>query len=250
MLMRTAKVVAAGALLMALAASTASAEVQLSIRSGRVTLVATNATVRQILTEWARVGQTKIVNVDRISGGPLTLQLTNMPEREALDFLLRSVTGYMAAPRAVVVANLSHYDRILILPTAAVMRAPVAAPPPVAHRQPIFQPQSGEADDDQPSIVQPRGPLFPTFQLTQPVNPQQQGAASATPGAFPPPPAALPPGAVVSQEINGRPLVVTPYPGATTVGAPRPGMVVPPPGPPGAPGVIVQPGQPVPAPDN
>ena len=125
MLMRIAKALAGGALLMVLAASTASAEVQLSMRDGRVTLVATNATVRQILTEWARIGQTKIVNVERIPGGPLTLQLTNMPEREALDMLLRSVTGYMAAPRPVAVGNLSHYDRILVLPTAAVARVPV-----------------------------------------------------------------------------------------------------------------------------
>lgn len=252
--MPTAKVLG-GALLMVLAASTASAEVQLSIRNGRVTIVATNATVRQILTEWARVGQTKIVNVERIPGGPLTLQLTNMPEQEALDILLRSVTGYMAAPRPVAVANLSQYDRILVLPTAAVARAPVAAPPtPVAQRPPVFQQPPADADDDQPSIVQqPRGPLFPTFQLTQPVNPQQ-GATSATPGAFPPQPAPAPNGAVVEQP-NGQTIFVAPFPGGSAVGAPRPGMVVHPPVQPGAPlapgvGVIVQPGQPVPAPDN
>ena len=56
--------------------------------------------MRQILTEWARVGQTRIVNVERIPGGPVTLQLTDVPESEALDLLLRSVTGYMAAQRA------------------------------------------------------------------------------------------------------------------------------------------------------
>ena len=124
--MRTAKAIAGGALFMVLAASTASAEVQLSIGDGRVTLVATNATVRQILTEWARIGQTKIVNVERIPGGPLTLQLTNVPEQEALDILLRSVTGYVAAPRPVAVANLSHYDRILDLETAMEMAGGLA----------------------------------------------------------------------------------------------------------------------------
>ena len=80
-------------------ASAASAEVQLSIQNGRVSLVAKDATVRQILTEWARVGQTKIVNVERIPGGPLTLELNNVPEQEALDILLRSISGYMAAPQ-------------------------------------------------------------------------------------------------------------------------------------------------------
>lgn len=257
MLMRIAKALAGGALLMVLAASTASAEVQLSIRDGRVTLVATNATVRQILAEWARVGQTKIVNVERIPGGPLTLQLTNMPEQEALDILLAAVTGYMAAPRPVAVANLSYYDRILVLPTAAVARVPVASPAtPVAQRPPVFQPPP-DADDDQPSVVQPRGPLFPTFQLTQPPTPQL-GGVSATPGAVAPPAPF-----VIDQQrsvTGGVPAVVpgpgqpVVYPGASTAGTPRPGMVVQPPVQPGGPGVvpgvIVQPGQQAPRPEN
>jgi len=253
--MQTVKTIAGGALLLVLAASTASAEVQLSIRDGRVTLMATNATVRQILTEWARIGQTKIVNVERIPGGALTLQFTNLPESEALDILLRSVTGYLAAPRPVAVTNLSHYDRILVLPTAATPRVPVAAgPTPVLQRPQVPQP---DIDDDQPSVVQPpRGPLFPTFQLTQPGQPgnPQQGGASATPGAIPPPP---PPFGIDPRgAIGGVPTPVAPangpfvvYPGGSPVGTPRPGMIVQPPAQPGVfqPG---QPGQPVPSPDN
>ena len=252
--MRTAKMIAGGALLLVLAASTASAQVQLSIRDGRVTLTATNATVRQILTEWARIGQTKIVNVERIPGGPLTLQFTNVPEPEALDILLRSVTGYLAAPRPVAVANLSHYDRILVLPTAATPRVPVVAgATPVLQRPQIQQ----SDDDDQPSVVQPpRGPLFPTFQLPQPGNPQQQGGtSSATPGMIPQPP---PPPFDNDQRgaTGGIPFPVPPTGGPFAVpsggspaGTPRPGMVVQPPVQPGVfqPG---QPGQPVPSPDN
>src|ERR1700704_4389056 len=115
------------------AGSTALADVQLIIRNGQVSLVAKDATVRQILTEWARVGQTKIVNVERIPGGPITLELKNVPEQEALDVLLRSVSGYMAAPRAAVVANASAFDRIIVMPTSVAPRAPAgaAAPPPV-----------------------------------------------------------------------------------------------------------------------
>src|SRR2546428_12479451 len=89
------------------ASSTASADVQLTIQNGRVSLVAKDVTVRQILTEWAKVGQTKIVNLERIPGGPVTLQLTNMPEQQALDVLLRSVSGYLAAPRPAARANMS-----------------------------------------------------------------------------------------------------------------------------------------------
>src|SRR5215467_15942041 len=103
-----------GAVVYLLASSTAFAEVQVTMQNGRVSVVARDATVRQILTEWARVGQTKVVNVEKIPGGPVTIELTNMPEDQALDVLLRSVAGYVMAPRSVSVANLSRYDRILV----------------------------------------------------------------------------------------------------------------------------------------
>jgi hypothetical protein len=83
------------------AVATASADVRLTMHDGKVSIVAKDATVRQILTEWARVGQTKIVNVERIPGGPTTLELTDVPEAQALEVLLRSLSGYITAPRAV-----------------------------------------------------------------------------------------------------------------------------------------------------
>src|SRR5882724_68241 len=106
------------AVLASLLASAAFADVKLSMKDGKVTLVAKDVTVRQILTEWARVGQTKIVNLERIPGGPLTLELVDVPEAQALDVLLRSVAGYIAAPRSAGVANLSRFDRIVVMPTS------------------------------------------------------------------------------------------------------------------------------------
>src|SRR5512142_2498287 len=108
-----------------LTAATVSADVQLSINDGRVSLVAKDATVRQILAEWSRVGQTRIVNAERVPGGPVTLELHDVPEAQALDTILRSVSGFMAAPRAVPVANASRFDRIIVMPTSA---APASAP--------------------------------------------------------------------------------------------------------------------------
>lgn len=109
----------------AAAAPTAYADVQLSIGNGRVSLVAKDATVRQILSEWARIGQTKIVNVERIPGGPVTLELKDMPEDQALDLLLRSISGYLAAPRLMMVANASRFDRIVVMPTIAARKSVV-----------------------------------------------------------------------------------------------------------------------------
>src|SRR5215510_13622679 len=131
-----------GAIVMSLLmASVSSADVHVQLRDGRVSIVAKDATIRQILTEWARVGQTKIVNVERIPGGPMTLELTNVPEQQALDLLLRSVSGYMTAPRPVAVANLSQFDRVVVMPTSAAPRpAMAAAAPTPTFAQPQYTP--------------------------------------------------------------------------------------------------------------
>lgn len=100
------------------------AGLELSIQDGLVSIDAQDVTVRQILTEWARVGKTRIVNVERITGGPLTLKLENVPEKQALDIILRSIPGYMALPRATHDADASTYDRILIMATTTAVAAP------------------------------------------------------------------------------------------------------------------------------
>src|SRR5262245_6235930 len=101
-------------------------DVSVSIRDGRATVIAHGATVQQILAEWARQGQTRIVNLERVSGTPLTIELKNVPEAKALAIILRSVAGYIAAPRATYNTAASLYDRILILPTSVAVAA--AAP--------------------------------------------------------------------------------------------------------------------------
>ena len=232
------------------AGSTALAEVQLTIRNGQVSLVARDATVRQILTEWAKVGQTKIVNVERIPGGPVTLELKNVSEQQALDVLLRSVSGYMVAPRATGVVNASAFDRIIVMPTSAAPRAPVAAAPSPVFRpfgapglfgQPPQQPADEETEDEQPAsnVTAPnRGPVFNTFPQPQIVNPQQRGVPTATPGVI-----STQPQVVEPQESGPavNPPQPTTYPGAPGAqptapgGAPVPGMIVQPPPQPGAP---------------
>ncbi len=70
-----------------------SADRRVEFRDGFVTIDAKNVTVRQILAEWARLGGTRVVNGDRVAGAPVTLHLVNVPERQALEVLLRSVSG-------------------------------------------------------------------------------------------------------------------------------------------------------------
>ena len=129
------------------AAPPAFADLRLTLKDGRVSISAKDVTVRQILTEWMRVGQTKIVNVDRIPGGPVTLELQNVTETQALDVLLRPLSGYIAAPRAVPAATLSDFDRIIIMPTLATARPALApsAPAPASAATAAYRPDAAAA---------------------------------------------------------------------------------------------------------
>ena len=90
--MRSRSIVAV--LVVLLCASSASAQVlSLEFHDGRVRLIAENVPVSRILEEWARLGGTKIVNGERVPGAPVTLQLTDVPERQALEIVLRGAAG-------------------------------------------------------------------------------------------------------------------------------------------------------------
>lgn len=239
---------AVGALIILSSTSAALAEVRITIQQGRVTVVAQDATVRQILAEWARVGQTNVVNVDRIPGGPLTLELTDVPEQQALDILLRAVSGYLAAPRAVPVANASVFDRIVVMPTSVAAAAPLGAQPPPSAQSGAQSPRplfDDDQDDDRPLPPVPgqgRPPIFsipPPPIANGPNGPMNIPAMIGPSGqqVFPPPPAG-PGGPPPTAARPGAPTTPTP------VGTAAPGMAMPTPAPqPGQP-VSIFPGQP------
>ena len=241
-------------------------ELKLSFNQGRVSVDATAVPVRTILNEWAKLGGTKVVGAERISGAPLTLKLADVPEAQALDIILRSVAGYMAAPRGAV-AGASMYDRILVMATSS-GPAPAAARPTGAAGAPNANPNNGtqrfipprpvrqeqqptEPDEDEEEDPNPPNPPVFTFpQPGQPVFPQ--------PGAFngqPMPNGAFPGGAGFNPNqpqtitINPSSVPTVPTTPFGTTGATMPGMIqqpvvqpgmtqpgVPPPGvrPPGA----------------
>ena len=196
--------------------ASARADVQIAMRDGLVTLNAAGATVREILAAWATVGQTRIVNAERVNGGPVNLQLQDVPEEQALEIILRSVSGYLAAPRASAVANASRYDRIFVMPTSTPPRtapAPVPAPQPV-FPQPQFnptiqqpQPLDGDDDDPTPNPNVPPGQRGPIFTFPQP--------------GVVPPPVSMPPGMV-------PPVRQVPPPARPPTGVAVPGMVAEP----------------------
>ena len=63
-------------------------ELSVKIANGRATVIAKDVPIRQILAEWGRVGETKMVHIEKMVGGPVTLELIDVPEKEALDILL------------------------------------------------------------------------------------------------------------------------------------------------------------------
>jgi hypothetical protein len=217
------------ALVLGCAGPAAAQAMKLEFHEGRVTLSAQNVALRQVLNEWARLGGTKIVNGDRVPGGLVTLELNGVPERQALDILLRSASGYLAGPRPAGTPGASAYASILILPTSSAPR-PVATPAP----PPIFQggqrfPQIPQAvpppdpDDDPASDVPPdddpddaprpgpqRGRVLPG-QPTPPQPFQPDGEQPAPPVSTPANPFGVPPG-------SATPGTITPVP--------QPGQIV------------------------
>ena len=213
--MRVARVTAALGVLIA-CSSPASADVRLTIHDGHVTLSARDATIPQILAEWARVGQTKIVNGERVSGPPVTLEMSNVPEEEALKVILRSVSGYVAAPRSVSVGVGSRYDRILVMPTSSPAQPATSAAALQVQQQPrAIQPPPMIEDDQPTGLVQPNMP--PGDPRAPGFVPMPQPGGVAQPGGLPQPmPAATP--APSSYRTPTSP-----------VGVPVPGMIVQPP---------------------
>ena len=157
-------------------------QVKIAFHDGQVSVDSNGAPPRAILAEWSRVGDTKIVNAERVNGAPLTLKLVDVPESQALEIILRSVAGYLAAPRGNT-SGASHYDRILVLPTSTTQAAatpagrpsPAGAPfsPPVGTQRfvpprPAAMPVEEPPEIEEPPDSQPAEPVFTFPQQAQP----------------------------------------------------------------------------------
>jgi len=207
---RLFRIAMAVALISASASLAAAGDLKLTLSNGRVTLIAQDVPLRQILDEWARVGKTTIVNGDKLTGPPLTLQLVDRPEREVLVLLLRSASGYIAAQRAQTIADASVFDRVMILP---VSRGPVGVaagtPTPFNNRPTTMQQMPMPVpDDDDPVVDQPQ--VLPPGVVVPGNGPN--GVANV-PGVIQAPPGQAPPGGAPSPVLT----------------APRPGMLPAPP---------------------
>jgi hypothetical protein len=174
-------------------AGTASAQqVSLTLRDGRATLTTQNASVRQILAEWERLGQVRIVGADRLAATqPLTISLVDVPERQALDIILRGVPGFMAVDRAQPLADASRYDRLVLLartttPVPAQTTASAAGPAPsqpyAQTMDQMPQPVNADADAFEDANAEPPMPVAP---VVSPYPSGANGGANANANAGP-----------------------------------------------------------------
>jgi hypothetical protein len=229
-------------------------QLSLELRNGLVTLTARDVSVREILAEWAKVGRTKVevVNGGQVPGGPITLQMAGVPERQALDTILRSVSGYMAAPRPQVIPDASVYDRIMVMATARTALATPSASPmaPGSRQQPVrggVNPMGGPGFGNRPMPDDGDDPMS-VGQGMQ--NPGMVGQGGQPMQQFAPYPGMTPQPTQYIYSPNTAPTTAQPAGGSsiwsTPAGTAVPGMVVPAPPNPNAP-TQVNPNVPVPA---
>ncbi|HYB96186.1 MAG TPA: hypothetical protein VEC39_14530 [Vicinamibacterales bacterium] len=228
------------ALSIGFAAPSAAQSLKLDFHDGLVSVDATNVPVRTILTEWGKIGGTKIVGAEKLTGLPLTVKLINVPEAKALETILRSAAGYMAAPRATA-SGPSMYDRILVLATTSTPPPAPTVRPGAANTNGAFngaprppqRPQRTEdqqpADESEPDDNPPNPPVFTFPQPT-----------AGQPGVFTNAPPPMTGGA---QNITIAPATPSTSPTMPT-GAATPGVIIQPPPPaptPGQPGSMIRP---------
>jgi hypothetical protein len=187
-------------------ASSAAAQVTLEFQDGNVRLQAQSVSVSQILAEWAKRGRTTIVNGERVPGPAVTIALQDVPEQQALDVVLRGVSGYLVAPRETAVAGASVFDRIYILPTSS--RPTNASALPLQQQQALQQAQDDLDDDD----------------------PLPAGARGVNPGARLPREVVGRPAAALDEDTNEpetRPAAAPNNPFGVAPGTSRPGVITP-----------------------
>lgn len=222
--MKPIAVLLAAAFTAALAAP-ASAEVRVTFVDGRVTIVATDATIPEILAEWARVGGSTFVDADEIPARErLTIQLENRLELDALDVLLRSVAGYMVAPIDPDPSAASRIAHVFILPTST--PGPYTPPPPVQFESVAYteapatlssRPPQPDGDTAAPAAAEPQ----PADVVPAPGQPLGQASPLTNPSSTQTVPGlgvvtSSRPGVVIDNQPRSRRPVATPT-------RPRPG---------------------------
>lgn len=160
-------------------AAPAGRALEITFNHGRVTLVARGVTVPEIMGEWARKGGSKITNAEKIVGGPVSYEFHDVPEAVVLQSVLRSASGFIAAPRRPGgPVGASSIEQIMIVAVSRGNASAVIAMPTNPMPNPVAI--QGSPDDDIPPArpMGPQPPPQPPTAAPQPMAP----VTSPTPG--------------------------------------------------------------------
>jgi hypothetical protein len=149
----------AASLLLACSSTIEAQSLTLEFRNGVIDLNAENVTVRAILDAWSRVGGTRIVGGDRVAGSAVTLALKGVPEKKALEVLLRNVAGYVVGERRTSVGA-SRFESIVIT---------AAAQPSRARAESVVVDRATGAPRARPTVSKPTDQTQPTAQHDRPL---------------------------------------------------------------------------------
>jgi hypothetical protein len=182
---------------------------------GNVSLFASNVTVREILAEWTRLGGSRFLNVERLTGAPLQIpvQFERQPEGDVLASLLAGTSGYILGPRMVGMPGTSRFGTVVIQATsnatATTSYGPTnyggATAPPVTR---------GNPDDEIAPVTPPTAPAGApaSTNTNQPAGPRPNAPSVGVPAS----PVIVPIG-------PAPPATTTPPPATTTTGRGRGG---------------------------
>ena len=165
-------VLAAGGALVA-----AGEELRIAIGGGRVTLIADDAALGNVLAAWARAGGTRFTGAGPIEAARVSLHLVDVDEAQALRWVLRPAAGYVATWRARSDPGASRYKRVEI-------RAASVPPHPRAARD---QPAGSKTvrPESEPEAPPALSEAAQRERLRQLLRPNHTGEAEAAPAPTP-----------------------------------------------------------------
>jgi hypothetical protein len=179
--------------------STDAAAQMLAFDRGRVTVNAAAVAPSALLAEWARVGQTEVVNLERVAGPAVTITAAGLPEAKLLELILGGA-NYVVVARGEPwpSPNVSSFKRILIATSAgvAVPAKGATTPPAKPKEEPWPLPVNLNVVDDTVEVLTPAKPPPPLkpgewllpVNLNPPVPPEEANLPPAKPGVAQDPP--------------------------------------------------------------
>ncbi len=90
------------------------AVIRLEFAGSVVTVVADHTRAADVLTEWARVGHTKVIGADLLSDRTITLNLTRVDEEDALTEIVGAGFGFIGPLKEKTAAGTSRFSQIVV----------------------------------------------------------------------------------------------------------------------------------------